>query len=266
MPIGLKSAGVGNWDEFARVGDWGIGRRPPMAPGVEAAGAVIAVGTRTNRWAPGDQVITHAVPVREQGSWSEQLVADDDLLAAKPEDVPWDEAAAFPLPALTAAPALREVTTTTANGMLLVNGAGGVTGGMVATLARVRGTRMIATAGPMSADRLKRLGGEAVYDYHDHDWPNAVRALSRGTGVLAAVNAAPRRRTRDPFRSGRRRPFATITGARPKPERGCRSPTFTFMPTAGSCGTSSCCWPNGSSKSLSALSTRSKAQRRRWRS
>ena len=69
-----------------------------MAPGVEAAGAVIAVGTRTNRWAPGDQVITHAVPVREQGSWSEQLVADDDLLAAKPEDVPWDEAAAFPYP------------------------------------------------------------------------------------------------------------------------------------------------------------------------
>jgi hypothetical protein len=74
--------------------------------------------------------------------------------------------------------------------MLLVNGAGGVTGGMVATLARVRGTRMIATAGPTSADRLKRLGVEAVYDYHDHDWPNAVRALSRGTGVPAAVTAA----------------------------------------------------------------------------
>jgi NADPH:quinone reductase-like Zn-dependent oxidoreductase len=68
--------------------------------------------------------------------------------------VPSDEAAAFPLPALTAAQALREVTTTTANGMLLVNGAGGVTGGLVATLARVRGTRMIATARPTSAGRL----------------------------------------------------------------------------------------------------------------
>jgi NADPH-dependent curcumin reductase CurA len=38
--------------------------------------------------------------------------------------------------------------------MLLVNGARGVTGGMVATLARVRGTRMIATARPTSAGRL----------------------------------------------------------------------------------------------------------------
>jgi NADPH:quinone reductase-like Zn-dependent oxidoreductase len=49
VPIGVKSAGVFNWDEFARVGDWGIGRRPPMALGVEAAGVVIAVGARINR-------------------------------------------------------------------------------------------------------------------------------------------------------------------------------------------------------------------------
>ena len=31
--IEIKAAGVGNWDEFARVGDWDIGRRPPMALG-----------------------------------------------------------------------------------------------------------------------------------------------------------------------------------------------------------------------------------------
>jgi NADPH:quinone reductase-like Zn-dependent oxidoreductase len=49
VPIGVKSVGVGNWDEFARVGDWGIGRRPPMALGVEAAGMVIAAGARINR-------------------------------------------------------------------------------------------------------------------------------------------------------------------------------------------------------------------------
>ena len=96
--IRVMAAGVVNWDEFARVGDWDIGRSPPMALGVEAAGVVIAVGARIVRWAPGDRVMTHAVPVREQGSWSEQLVADGDLLASKPEDVPWDEAAAFPYP------------------------------------------------------------------------------------------------------------------------------------------------------------------------
>jgi NADPH:quinone reductase-like Zn-dependent oxidoreductase len=189
--IRVIGAGVGNWDEFARVGDWDIGRRPPMALGVEAAGVVTAVGERVSRWVPGDQVMTHAVPVREQGAWAEQLIVDGDLLASKPEDVPWDEAAAFPVPALTAAQALHEVTTTTtASGLLLVHGAGGVTGGMVAALARARGTRVIATAGTTSADRLKRLGVEAVFDYHDHDWPKTVLAFTKGAGVPAAVNAA----------------------------------------------------------------------------
>jgi len=164
--------------------------------------------------------MTHAVPLREQGTWSEQLIAEGDLLARKPKDVGWAEAAAFPVPALTAAQSLREVTATTADGLLLVNGAGGVTGGIITALARVRGTRVIATAGPTSTERLKRLGVETVYDYHDHDWPHAVLARTHGAGVSAAINAARggEPATLSAVADGGR--FATITGAPPKPERG----------------------------------------------
>jgi NADPH:quinone reductase-like Zn-dependent oxidoreductase len=42
--ISVRAAGVGNWDEIVRVGDWDVGRRPPLALGVEAAGVVVAVG------------------------------------------------------------------------------------------------------------------------------------------------------------------------------------------------------------------------------
>jgi NADPH:quinone reductase-like Zn-dependent oxidoreductase len=70
--IQVMAAGVGNWDEFVRVGDWNIRRRPPMALGVEAAGVVTKIGGRNRRWAPGGAVMTHAVPVREQGAWSER--------------------------------------------------------------------------------------------------------------------------------------------------------------------------------------------------
>jgi len=38
--IDVRACGVGNWDEFARAGDWDLGTRPPMALGVEAAGLV----------------------------------------------------------------------------------------------------------------------------------------------------------------------------------------------------------------------------------
>jgi NADPH:quinone reductase-like Zn-dependent oxidoreductase len=134
--------------------------------------------------------------------------------------VRWDEAAAFPVPALTAPQALWEVSPTTADDLLLVNGAGGVMGAMVAALARLRGTRVVATAGPTSTERLKRLGVETVYSYHDPDWPSTVLALTQGAGVSAAINAA---RGGEPATvsavadEGR---FATITGAPPKPERG----------------------------------------------
>jgi NADPH:quinone reductase-like Zn-dependent oxidoreductase len=216
----VMAAGVGNWDEFVRVGDWDIGPSPPMALGVEAAGVVTQTGARVSRWAPGEDVMTHTVPVREQGAWSEQLIVDGDLLAPKPKDVPWEEAAAFPVPALTAAQALQEVITPDEDGVVLVNGAGGVTGWLTAALAWLSGARVIATAGPASAERLHRLGVEAVYDYHDRDWPQAVRALTNGIGVPGAVNAARGGELATLSAVAERGRFATITGAPPKPERG----------------------------------------------
>jgi NADPH:quinone reductase-like Zn-dependent oxidoreductase len=59
-----------------------------------------------------------------------------------------------------------------------------------------------------------------VYDYRDRDWPQAVRALTSGIGVPAAVNAAAggEPATLSAVAEGGR--FATITGAPPKPEHG----------------------------------------------
>ena len=51
--ISVHAAGVANWDEFVRVGDWDVGRRPPLALGVEAAGVVAAVGEDVRGLAPG---------------------------------------------------------------------------------------------------------------------------------------------------------------------------------------------------------------------
>lgn len=31
--ISVRAAGVGNWDEIVRVGNWDVGRRPPAAAG-----------------------------------------------------------------------------------------------------------------------------------------------------------------------------------------------------------------------------------------
>ncbi len=94
----VMAAGVGNWDEFVRAGGWDVGGEPPMALGVEAAGTVLAAGEAVRGWAPGDAVMTHPVPLREQGAWAPRLIAPAALLARKPPAASWAAAAAFPVP------------------------------------------------------------------------------------------------------------------------------------------------------------------------
>jgi NADPH:quinone reductase-like Zn-dependent oxidoreductase len=81
--VEVMAAGVGNWDEFVRTGGWDVGARPPMALGVEAAGRVMAAGRAVSDWAPGDAVMTHPVPLRDQGTWAPPLIAP--AWAARPE-------------------------------------------------------------------------------------------------------------------------------------------------------------------------------------
>ena len=218
--IAVRAAGVGNWDEIVRVGGWDVGRQPPLVLGVEAAGVVVAVGDEVTSLAPGDEVLTHPLPLRHQGTWAGRLVAPAALVARKPDAVPWETAAAFPVPALTADQALTEVAPRPAGEWVLVHGAGSVTGGVVVQLAVTRGATVVATAGPASAARVRSYGATAVFDYHDPAWPARVRAASPGgRGVGAAVNTARGGAAAALQAVADRGRLATITGDPPPAER-----------------------------------------------
>jgi NADPH:quinone reductase-like Zn-dependent oxidoreductase len=186
--IEVRATGVGNWDDYVRRGEWDVGSTPPMALGVEAAGVVGAVGPGASDLAAGDEVLTHPLPLRDgQGTWAPWLIAATSLVARKPAGMPWEAAAAFSVPALTATQALDEAVAIRPGETLLVNGAGGVTGLLLVALGAIRGARVVATAGPASYEELRRVGAERVLDYHDAGWTREARE----TGVDAAVNAAP---------------------------------------------------------------------------
>ena len=218
--IAVRAAGVAPWDEIVRLGSWDVGPRPPMALGVAAAGTVAAVGAGVDGWSFGDEVMTHPVPLLEHGCWSELLLARADVLAAKPSAVPWEDAAAFPVPALTADQAIGAVLGDSGAGRLLVHGGGGVTGQLIAALGVLVGAEVAVTAGPRSAERLRELGVAAVFDYHDGGWPARVRDWAGGGGVAAAINAADggEAAALSTVANGGR--LATITGAPPAAERG----------------------------------------------
>jgi len=185
--IEVRAAGVGNWEEFVRTGEWDIGRAPPMALGVEAAGTITAIGDSVEGWAPGDDVLSHPLPLRDQGAWAPLLIAPATVIARKPAALSWEAAAAFPVPALTATQVIDGALAVRPDDVVLVNGGSGVTGTTLVGLAAARGAEVIATAGPASHERLRRLGAAHVLDYHDPEWPEHARVI--GDGVTAVANA-----------------------------------------------------------------------------
>jgi NADPH:quinone reductase-like Zn-dependent oxidoreductase len=216
----VACCGVGNWDEIARTGGWDLGRDPPMALGVEAAGVVAGTGGAVASLTAGDRVMTHSLPLRAQGAWAEWFVAAATDVAVVPEGVPFDVAAALPVPALTAGQALRGALGAGPGATVLVNGAGGVTGTLLVQLAAHLGAEVIATAGAHSAARIAAAGAAHVLDRRSPDWPGRVRELTGGRGADLAVNATPGGAPRAIAAVKDDGQLATITSDPPEPERG----------------------------------------------
>src|SRR5881398_2745426 len=212
--IDVAAAGVGNWDELVRIGSWQIGGPAPMALGTEAAGTVAAAGSGVAELREGDEVMTHPLPLRRHGTWAGRVLAPAATVAARPPEASWEAGGAFPIPALTAAQALDETLGIESGGWVVVNGGGGVTGGLLVQLAAARGAPAIAK----KAERVGGYGASEVLDYHG-DWPALIREITGG-GAPEAVNAA-RGQAATAFKAvadgGR---LATITGDPPRQERG----------------------------------------------
>src|ERR1700750_742332 len=187
--IDVVAAGIGNWDELVRIGGWQIGGPAPMALGTEAAGSVAAVGSGVTGVSEGDEVITHPLPLRRHGTWAERVLAPAAAVARRPRTASWEAGGAFPIPALTAAQALDETLGIERGGWVVINGAGGVTGGLLVQLAVARGARVIATSSAKKAEGIRGYGAAGGLD-HPGDRPGLVREITDG-GASKAVNAAP---------------------------------------------------------------------------
>ena len=163
-------------------------------------------------------MIAHPLPLRRHGTWTGRVLAPAAAVARRPPEISWEVGAAFPIPALTAAQALDEALAIESGDWVVVNGAGGVTGGMLVELAAARGARVIATASAGKAERIRGYGAWEVLDYH-RDWPALVREITGG-GAPKAVNAARGQAaaTLEAVADGGR--LATITGDPPREERG----------------------------------------------
>lgn len=134
----------------------------PVIPGWDVAGVVDAIGPDTPEFTEGDRVAAYArKQVVSAGTFAEYVTVRADDVAAVPESVTDDVAAALPLAGLTALRVL-ETLAVTKGDTLLVHAASGGVGYVAAQLAVAAGATVIGTASPANHDKLSALGATPV--------------------------------------------------------------------------------------------------------
>ena len=158
----------------------------PFVVGMDFAGVVERVPTGERELRTGDRIFGMA---RTHGAYAEYTAVapsvKTEALARIPDDVTDEQAAALPIPAITALGSL-ELLGVTAGQHLVVMGATGGVGGYAVQMARSRGVHVIATVRG-DADEARRLGAEEVYDTKAVDVVDALRA-SHPDGVDAVLD------------------------------------------------------------------------------
>lgn len=132
--------------------------------GWDASGIIEAVGDAVKDFKVGDEVFYSGEMMRD-GCYSEQQAVDARLIAHKPRNISFEQAAALPLTFITAWEALFEkgFNYTPSTKVLIIGGAGGVGSAAIQLLKLKTKATVIATASrPESADWVKKMGADHV--------------------------------------------------------------------------------------------------------
>ena len=158
------------------------GLRRPKATrlGVDVAGVVAAAGRNATQFKPGDQVFglclanPHAPGAaawaHSQGAFAEYACAPESVLASKPGNVTFEQAAATPVAAITALQGLRDAGRVQPGQKTLINGAAGGVGTFAVQIAKRLGAEVTGVCSSRNVDMVRSIGADRVIDYTQEDF------------------------------------------------------------------------------------------------
>ncbi|CAM0904614.1 unnamed protein product [Alopecurus aequalis] len=170
--VRVAAAALNPVDSKRRMGKFKATDSPlPTVPGYDMAGVVVQVGSQVKNLKEGDEVYGHISEKvlegpKQYGSLAEYTAVEEKLVALKPKNIDFAQAAGLPLAIETAHEGLERAGFSAGKSILVLGGAGGV-GSLVIQLAKqVYGaSKVAATASTPKLELLKSLGADVAIDY-----------------------------------------------------------------------------------------------------
>lgn len=167
----------------------GFGLRRPKQPvrGLDFAGTVEEAGDGVTRVRPGEEVFGVC-----EGAFAEYAVAKQDLVAAKPARLSFEQAATVLVSGGTALQALRDTGRVRPGQRVLVIGAAGGVGTFAVQLAKAFGANVTGVCSTAKTDLVRTLGADHVVDYTREDFAARQYDLIVDTAGLRSLSALRR--------------------------------------------------------------------------
>jgi len=150
-----------------------IDKKLPYVPCEDLSGVVVEVGANCKRIQKGDKIIAKT-KVSDGGAIAEYAAFDEDLAIKKPNNVTFEEAASFPLAALTSYQALLKAQAKSGSKVLVLGGSGGC-GNFAVQIAKHFGCIVTTTCSGKNEEFVKGLGADQVIDYTKEEWSNVLK-------------------------------------------------------------------------------------------
>jgi NADPH2:quinone reductase len=177
--VKLAAVGLNFIDVQYRLGNYPP-PATPFTPGMEGSGTVEAVGAGVTEVAVGDRVAYTMVI----GTYAQYAVVPAARLVTLPPHIDFKTAAAVMLQGCTAHYLTGSTFPLKAGDTVLVHAAAGGVGQLIVQAARIRGARVIGTAGAAAKAALAReAGADEVILYTEQDFETEVKRLTNGRGV-----------------------------------------------------------------------------------
>jgi NADPH:quinone reductase-like Zn-dependent oxidoreductase len=150
----------------------GFSRPRNPIPGTDMAGTVESVGQGVTRFRPGDPVFGETIAKMQWingGAFAEYVSVPQDLLAPKPDNITFEQAASVPASGYIVLLNLRDPSRLRGQ-TVLVNGAGGGVGALALQLAKAYGAHVTAVDSTRKLGMLRSLGADEVIDFTQQDF------------------------------------------------------------------------------------------------